>query len=112
MGKTANKQIICEVLMEAAKEDKDIVALCSDSRGSGSFTPFADTYPEQFVETGIAEQNLVSIAAGLAKCGKKSYAVSPASYYYKTSRTDQQKLEKLNSLTTEIEFCVLVYKKL
>ena len=66
MGKTANKQIICEVLMEAAKEDKDIVALCSDSRGSGSFTPFADTYPEQFVETGIAEQNLVSIAAGLA----------------------------------------------
>ena len=50
MGKTANKQIICEVLMEAAKEDKDIVALCSDSRGSGSFTPFADTYPEQFVE--------------------------------------------------------------
>ena len=45
MGKTANKQIICEVLMEAAKEDQDIVALCSDSRGSGSFTPFADTYP-------------------------------------------------------------------
>ena len=58
MGKTANKQMICEVLMEAAKEDKDIVALCSDSRGSGSFTPFADTYPEQFVETGIAEQNV------------------------------------------------------
>ena len=80
MGKTANKQMICEVLMEAAKEDKDIVALCSDSRGSGSFTPFADTYPEQFVETGIAEQNLVSIAAGLAKCGKKSYAVSPACF--------------------------------
>lgn len=36
MGKTANKQMICEVLMEAAKEDHDIVALCSDSRGSGS----------------------------------------------------------------------------
>lgn len=80
MGKTANKQMICEVLMEHAKEDKNIVALCSDSRGSGSFTPFADTYPEQFVETGIAEQNLVSIAAGLAKCGKKAYAVSPACF--------------------------------
>ena len=80
MRKAANKQMICEVLMEAAKEDHDIVALCSDSRGSGSFTPFADTYPEQFVETGIAEQNLVSIAAGLAKCGKKSYAVSPACF--------------------------------
>lgn len=80
MGNIANKQMICQVLMEAAKTDKDIVALCSDSRGSGSFTPFAQTYPEQFVETGIAEQNLVSIAAGLAKCGKKAYAVSPACF--------------------------------
>ena len=34
MSKIANKQMICEVLMEAAKTDKDIVALCSDSRGS------------------------------------------------------------------------------
>ena len=49
MGNTANKQMICQVLMEAAKTDKDIVALCSDSRGSGSFTPFAKNYPEQFV---------------------------------------------------------------
>lgn len=80
MGKIANKQMICEVLMEHAAQDKSIVALCSDSRGSASFTPYADTYPEQFVETGIAEQNLVSIAAGLAKCGKKAYAVSPACF--------------------------------
>jgi len=80
MAKIANKQVICDVLVEAAKEDKDIVALCSDSRGSASFTKFADTYPEQFVETGIAEQNLVSISAGLAKCGKKPYAASPACF--------------------------------
>ncbi|MCD8150822.1 MAG: transketolase family protein [Clostridiales bacterium] len=80
MAKIANKQVICDVLMEHAKEDKDIVVLCSDSRGSGSMTPFANEYPEQFVETGIAEQNLVSISAGLAKCGKKPFAVSPASF--------------------------------
>ena len=80
MTKIANKQVICDVLMEKAKTDKDIVALCSDSRGSASFTPFVNTYPEQFVETGIAEQDLVSIAAGLAKCGKKSYAISPACF--------------------------------
>ena len=80
MAKIANKQVICDVLVEVAKEDKDIVALCSDSRGSASFTKFADTYPEQFVETGIAEQNLVSISAGLAKCGKKPYAASPACF--------------------------------
>ncbi len=80
MAKIANKQVICDVLLEAAKKDKDIVALCSDSRGSASFTPFANELPGQFVETGIAEQNLVSISAGLAKCGKKPYAVSPACF--------------------------------
>lgn len=80
MGKIANKQVICDVLVEAGKKDKDIVALCADSRGSASFTTFANELPEQFVETGIAEQNLVSISAGLAKCGKKAYAVSPACF--------------------------------
>lgn len=98
MSKIANKQMICEVLMEAAKTDKDIVALCSDSRGSGSFTPFADTYPEQFVETGIAEQNLVSISAGLAKCGKKSYAVSPACFL-STRSYEQAKVDVAYSNT-------------
>lgn len=98
MGKIANKQMICEVLMEAAKTDKDIVALCSDSRGSGSFTPFAETYPDQFVETGIAEQNLVSISAGLAKCGKKSYAVSPACFL-STRSYEQAKVDVAYSNT-------------
>ncbi len=80
MSKIANKQVICDTVLEAARKDRDIVALCSDSRGSGSFTAFADALPEQFVEVGIAEQDLVSIAAGLASCGKKPYAVSPACF--------------------------------
>ena len=80
MAKIANKQVICDILIEAGKKDKDVVALCSDSRGSASFTPLANELPEQFVETGIAEQNLVSISAGLAKCGKKPYAASPACF--------------------------------
>lgn len=80
MAKIANKQVICDMLVEAGKKDKDIVALCSDSRGSASFTGFANELPEQFIETGIAEQNLVSISAGLAKCGKKPYAASPACF--------------------------------
>ncbi len=80
MNKIPNRQAICEILMEKAKEDKDIVVLCSDSRGSASFTPFAENYPDQFIEVGIAEQNLVSISAGLAKCGKKPFAASPACF--------------------------------
>jgi len=80
VSKIANRQVICDVLMENAREDKDIVVLCSDSRGSASLAKFADNFPEQFIEVGIAEQNLVSISAGLAKCGKKPYAASPASF--------------------------------
>ena len=80
MNKIPNRQAICEVLMEEAKNDKDIVVLCSDSRGSASLAPFAGAFPEQFVEMGIAEQNLVSVSAGLAKCGKKPFAASPACF--------------------------------
>ena len=80
MNKIPNRQAICEVLMERAKDDRDIVVLCSDSRGSASLAPFANAFPEQFVEVGIAEQNLVSISAGLAKCGKKPFAASPACF--------------------------------
>ena len=66
--------------MKEAETDKDIVVLCSDSRGSASLAPFAEAYPEQFVEMGIAEQDLVSVSAGLAHCGKKAFAASPACF--------------------------------
>ncbi len=80
MNKEANRKVICDVLMEHAKDDKDIVVLCSDSRGSASLAPFFEAFPEQSVEAGIAEQDLVGMAAGLAKCGKKAFAASPASF--------------------------------
>lgn len=79
-NKIANRKVICVVLMEHAKTDKDVVVLCSDSRGSASLTPFFNEYPGQSVEVGIAEQDLVGIAAGLAACGKKPFAASPASF--------------------------------
>lgn len=80
MNKIPNRQAICDVLMEKASSDRDIVVLCSDSRGSASLAPFAAAFPDQFVEVGIAEQNLVSISAGLAACGKKPFAASPACF--------------------------------
>lgn len=84
--------------MEKAKEDKDIIVLCSDSRGSASLAPFAEAFPEQFVETGIAEQNLVSISAGLAKCGKKPFAASPACFL-STRSYEQAKIDVAYSNT-------------
>lgn len=71
MNTVTNRQAICDVLLKAAATDPDIVVLCSDSRGSASLGAFAKQYPKQFVEVGIAEQNLVSVAAGLAACGGK-----------------------------------------
>lgn len=98
MNKIANRQVICEVLMEHAKEDRDVVVLCSDSRGSASLAPFASAFPEQFIEVGIAEQNLVSISAGMAKCGKKPYAASPASFI-STRSFEQAKVDVAYSNT-------------
>ena len=80
MNKIPNRQAICETLMAHAETDKDIVVLCSDSRGSASLTPFFNTYPDQAIEVGIAEQDLVGISAGLAACGKKAWCASPASF--------------------------------
>ena len=98
MNKIAHRQVICEVLMEHAKEDRDVIVLCSDSRGSASLAPFASAFPEQFVEVGIAEQNLVSISAGMAKCGKKPYAASPASFI-STRSFEQAKVDVAYSNT-------------
>ena len=80
MNKIPNRQAICDVLMEQAAIDKNVIVVCSDSRGSASMTAFSNAFPNQFVEVGIAEQNLISISAGLAKCGKKTYAASPACF--------------------------------
>ena len=83
-----NRKVICDVLMEHAKDEKDIMVLCSDSRGSASLAPFFEKYPEQSVEIGIAEQDLVGVAAGLAKGGMRPYAASPASFI--TTRSYEQ----------------------
>ena len=98
MNKVANRQVICQVLCEEAKRDRDIVVLCSDSRGSASLAPFAKEYPNQFVETGIAEQDLVGIAAGLARSGKKSFAASPACFL-STRSLEQAKVDVAYSNT-------------
>src|SRR5947207_15958060 len=79
MGR-ANLDVFAETLLELAKRSTDVLAVTSDSRGSGKLGPFASALPEQIVELGIAEQNLVGIAAGLASAGKIVFAVSPACF--------------------------------
>ena len=87
MGR-ANLDEFAATLMELAKANPNIVAVTSDSRGSGKLAPFAKALPKQLVEVGIAEQNLVGITAGLAACGKKSFGVSPGCFL--TARSLEQ----------------------
>lgn len=80
MNTIPNRQVICETLLKLAETDPDIMVLTSDSRGSAAMAPFANTFPNQFVEVGIAEQNIVGISAGLAHSGKKPFVTSPACF--------------------------------
>jgi transketolase len=79
-NKIANRKVISNTLLELGKEDKDILVLTSDSRGSASMVQFGEELPEQIVEVGIAEQNIVGMAAGLAHSGKKPFVASPACF--------------------------------
>lgn len=87
MGKT-NLDVFAQTLNDLASNDRDILVVTSDSRGSGRVTSFADQFPDQIVEIGIAEQNLVGVSAGLASMGKKVFAVSPACFL--TARSLEQ----------------------
>lgn len=74
------REAFTDALIELAKKNRDILAVSSDARGSASLTKFFQCLPEQFVEVGIAEQNEISIAAGLAAAGKRPYVCAPASF--------------------------------
>ncbi len=80
MNKIPNRQVMNDVLVEKAKTDKDIVVLTSDSRESAKLSEFGEVYSERMIEVGIAEQNIVGIASGLALGGKHPFAVSPAPF--------------------------------
>jgi transketolase len=63
-----------EALLELGATNKDVVVVGADTTGSLKSGVFATKFPERFFNVGIAEQNLVSIAAGLALAGKVAYA--------------------------------------
>lgn len=84
----ANLEEFADTLQALATAERRIVAVTSDSRGSGKLAPFGKALPGQIVEVGIAEQNLVGITAGLAACGKKAFGVSPSCFL--TARSLEQ----------------------
>jgi transketolase len=75
-----NLEEFADTLLAIAQSNRNVIAVTSDSRGSGKLGPFGQKLPDQIVELGIAEQNLVGISAGLASAGKIVFAVSPACF--------------------------------
>ena len=75
-----NQQVFSDTLLQLAEADRNLLVVTSDSRGSGRLVAFDKQLPAQVVEVGIAEQNLVGVAAGLAAAGKHVFAVSPACF--------------------------------
>lgn len=84
----ANLEVFATTLLELAHQDSNLLVVTSDSRGSGKLAPFGKAVPGQIVEVGIAEQNLVGVAAGLAAAGKTVFAVSPGCFL--TARSLEQ----------------------
>ena len=84
----ANLEIFGETLLEEGRKNSNLIVVTSDSRGSGKIVPFGKELPDQIIEVGIAEQNLVGVCSGLAAGGKIVFGVSPASFL--TARSLEQ----------------------
>ena len=84
----ANLEEFGSLLITLGQQDRNLLVVTSDSRGSGKLGPFGKALPDQIIEVGIAEQNLVGVSAGLAAAGKKVFAVSPACFL--TTRSLEQ----------------------
>ncbi len=69
-----------EGLKEAGEKDERIVALSADLTGSTRTNIFADAFPDRFVQVGIAEQNMASVASGMAAMGKIPFVASYAMF--------------------------------
>ena len=74
--KKSTRQGFGEALLEEGKKKKDLIVLTADLRESTRVKEFSEKFPEQFVECGVAEQNMIGIAAGLALAGKTAVTTS------------------------------------
>jgi len=69
-----------EGLVKAGEEDSNVVALCADLTESTQMIFFAEKFPERFIEVGVAEQNLATVASGMAAMGKIPFISSYAMF--------------------------------
>ena len=74
--KIATRQSFGEALKELGADNKNVIVLDADLSGATKTNIFAKAYPDRFFDIGIAEQNMIGIAAGMSTCGKIPFASS------------------------------------
>ncbi len=88
-------------LVLAGRENPDVVALAADLKGSLKMDAFAAEFPERFIECGIAEANMVGVAAGLALTGKVPFCGSFAEFV--TGRVYDQVRQEVSYGNTNVK---------
>ena len=74
------RQAFAEELAALAHSDPRIVAVCNDSVGSSNLVAFRKAFPDRLINVGIAEQNMVGVAAGLANAGLRPFVCAAAPF--------------------------------
>src|SRR3954464_4537076 len=69
-----------KALLELGETNKDVVVLCADLAESTRVLAFKEKYPERYIELGVAEQNMATVASGLANYGKIPFIASYAAF--------------------------------
>ncbi|MFW5793058.1 MAG: transketolase family protein [Bacteroidota bacterium] len=90
-------------LLEAAKKNSNIVGLCADLTGSLKMNAFQDEFPDRFIQTGIAEANMMGVAAGLAIGGKIPFAGTFANFA--TGRVYDQVRQSIAYSNKNVKIC-------
>jgi len=80
MSMLGQRGVLGVTLDKLASENDKIIALSADLRNTSGLDRFAATYPDRFINVGIAEQNMIGVAAGLADSGYKVYATTFANF--------------------------------
>lgn len=98
-----NRIAFAETLIALAKIDPKIIVVCNDSVGSSNLTEFRDIYPERLIDVGIAEQNMVGVAAGLANSGFTPFVCAASPFL--TGRALEQIKADIVYTNTNVKLC-------
>ena len=103
LGKKDTRSGFGEGLLEIGKQNKDVVALCADLTGSLKMNAFENEFPERFFQIGIAEANMMGIAAGMTIGGKIPYTGTFANF--STGRVYDQIRQSIAYSQKNVKIC-------